>query len=198
MSRQISNNTIVKGIKTFEDIVKEREAEEAGSSPISFKELFGDLSDCTFSGHLDLSYLNLNSLEGCPRKVINGNFSIENNPNLKSLKSLPTEFKNVSQFYLNYSLFKKLYKLDTTTKENIAHGIDLVAPFIDSSSVDSAEVIMNMLIVNNFATTQTKVKLLTLIYNNFKVDQEKVRQQKRIYSKLNYDTEKFIRAISLL
>jgi len=197
--RVIDENIEIKESETtFKHIALSRRKSEDKKTPKTFKEIFGDLSDSVFNGDLDLSELNLSSLEGCPKKISTGNFSIEVNPNLESLRYFPTEFKDINQIYLDFSLFKKLDTLNNSVKDNIAHNALYITVSIDSATTEESEIITHMLIINNFATAHTNVRLIDLQYNILKVNQEKVRQQKRIYAKLNYSTEKFIRAISLL
>jgi len=200
--RIITKETTLANGKTFESAALDHYGgnEEAKS----FEEIFGNLSDCVFSGELELANLNLSSLKGCPYKIINedfskrNNFSIETNPFLNSLEGFPIQFKNVSKLYLSYDLFKKLRTLDQSTRESLSHGVNIISPIVIPSSVEESEIIMNMLIVDNFHNNSKNVKLLNPQYKVLKLNQEKVRQQKRIYAKLDYDTEKFIRAVSLL
>ena len=73
--------------------------------PMSFKEIYGDKSDCRFEGFLCLSGCNLNSLEGCPAEVI-GSFSCSEN----LLENLIGGPKKVSGVYYcnNNKLLKSL------------------------------------------------------------------------------------------
>ena len=197
--REINGNTAIKESgETFKILALARQKSKNRKTPKTFKEIFGDLSDFIFEGTLDLTNLNLSSLEGCPTKILNGNFSTETNPNLKSLKDFPNGFESVDMFYLDYDLFKKLHTLEESTKENLTHGIKLLNVLIDPVLTEESEIITHMLIINNFATARANIRLIDLQYNILKVNQEKVRQQKQIYAKLNCDTEKFIRAMSLL
>jgi len=81
--------------ETFEEIRKYRveksvQISHATADAKSFQEIFGDLSNCVFVGSLDLSNLNLNSLEGCPQ-CVSESLVLDQNPNLTSLKHGPKE-----------------------------------------------------------------------------------------------------------
>ena len=118
--------------KTFEEtatIRRQAILENQESEPASFKEVFGDLSDSFFEGDLDLSGLDLNSLEGCPFNI-EDSLHIDNNPNLKSLKYVSTVFELEGYFSVDIDLFlasleSHLYIYDVIEEINI---------YVDNSS----------------------------------------------------------------
>ena len=60
---------------------------------MKFKETkYGDLTGKEHDGDIDLSGVNLTSLEGAPEVMVNGDFNVSHNPSLTSLKGGPTKF----------------------------------------------------------------------------------------------------------
>jgi len=122
--RKIDPAKDLKNGKSLNDIIVERHnkilAATTGVSAedsLSFKEVFGDLSDCEIQGSLDLSLLNLNSLEGCP-KVVLGHFNCDNNRYLKNLKGCPVSVMN----YFSCEFNSELISLEGLEDLEIRHG----------------------------------------------------------------------------
>ena len=185
--REINSNTVLKNGKTFKDILKNRAVPAFSKShPLpksSFEEIFGDLSDCAFSGTLDMTGLNLKTLEG-----------------------FPVEFEDISQIYLSYDLFKDFHTLEGNVRKNISHGIKhfcLVVDFSLEEDIDPMEetdmiagVIMT--IVNNFNIKFENITFLDSDYCIERIDQKKFLRQEEIYKKVNFDQDKFKRVLALI
>jgi len=93
--------------KTFSSMATARRravSNSSESSPASFKEIFGDFADSFFKGDLDLSGLDLNSLEGCPFNI-EESLHIQDNPNLKSLSYVTTVFDPEACLNIDIDLF---------------------------------------------------------------------------------------------
>ena len=108
--RIITNRSKLENGLIFSDILNSRVKKREKAT--SVEQLFGDLSDCVFEGDLDLSTLNLNSLKGCPKEVRAGFFSIEDNPNLKTLDFFPEKLAAWDIIYIQDSLLEQLAKVD--------------------------------------------------------------------------------------
>ena len=139
MKQIFMNRTPLKSGKTFDRLRSERidflGSRRTKDSALSFKEIFGDLSDCRIMDYIDeqaifnISQLNLSSLEGCPsvvdiaiyidmnpnlinlsffpRKII-GLISVQDCKNLESLKGVENlDPANVCSFYLNNNRYQK-------------------------------------------------------------------------------------------
>ena len=119
MPREITEQSVIKGNQTFQEIMTKRVTDSA--EPKSFEQIFGDLSDCAFVGALNLGGINLNSLKGCPREI-RGHvvfLSIDFNPELKSLNYMPKKFQEGFYLLIDSSLTKFLNYLPSESFENI-------------------------------------------------------------------------------
>ena len=167
-------------LQHFEDALK-----NCSKTGGSFKNYFGDLSKMIFQGSLDLSSLNLTSLEGCPTEVV-GEFNIRNNPELKSLKHFP-KLNGNRPLHINTHHFKELRRLDNDLWSQISHIKYIGDP------------IPNIDIV----TTMLHFKLLG---GNFPIkrvghplqENEELEKLFNIYKKVGFQEIKFRRAVSLL
>ena len=110
----ITNATKFSCGSTFSNFLFSRRQSDR-ATPASFEQLFGDLSNSVFSGDLNLGDLNLNSLKGCPKKIEDGYFSIENNPELKTLDYFPEDLDTGNTIFVDSSLLELFLKLDIST-----------------------------------------------------------------------------------
>jgi len=164
-----------------------------GAAPCSFKDIFGDLTEYIYKGDLDLSQLNLSSLEGCPQKLKEGYFAIDNNPNLKSLENLPS---SSGKFYIGYD---NIYLFDKIEINKYKHFNIYICdiPFQNHNP---------MVTVKNIIFFFAKFRMLNGDFNKLKnftflsgqelnyVDLEKYYA---IYEKVNFNREKFNQVLEL-
>ena len=199
------DTTILKDGRSFQETLANRKLKLAedikNQKAFSFKDIFGDLSSYTYKGgFLDLSNLNLNSLEGCPRRVSESEFKISNNCNLTSLKYFP----EVTDFYiisLDYSATNSFNELDLDNYRN-AEGIICVI-------TEPQEVNLKTLKIQ-LVTSFSKLRGLHGNFNGLDiltydpelqaetVDKEAFESLYILYEKLNFDKEKLIRVVELL
>jgi len=108
-SKFITPDSIVQQwpLRTFQELIKSRS--NNAFKPLSFKEVFGDLSNCLFGGPLKLSGLNLTSLEGLPKIHECSELNIYNNKNLKSLDMF---FNNLQEDFFSGGLYLEETSID--------------------------------------------------------------------------------------
>ena len=194
--REITEFSKIKNHKTFADIIESRINLE--SSSVSFEDLFGDLSNCSFQGCLNLTNLNLNSLKGCPKEVSGGFLSIEYNPNLESLDFFPQKLCGGvlgMDFYIDFHAIGEVEKISAiiknlntiicfNNKENFSE-IDIALSFFDLRFVKGNY---------NFLSARNK----ELGDFEKKLDYDTLERIYDLYRKLDYDKEKLIRVLKLL
>ena len=211
--RTITATTEIANSKSFGKLAEARRTEvnRGHSKPLSFMDIFGDLSECVFKEYLSIARLNLNSLEGCPRRVESGYFSIGQNPALKNLSHFPEavedsifidycdnittlkELLNLKNF--NSDEYKTLYLNGNSNLVDIsALSIELIDSFreinISGSPVPAANVVKTTGLKRdkngdwNFLKTNCKNSELEKLY--------------LIFKKVGFDRKKFDRAIGLL
>jgi len=187
--KKINKNTILDCGESIDTIVNDRWNSQEPA--ISFKDLFGDLSDFIYEGCLELGNLNLNSLEGYP-KVSGGYFSIENNPELKELNFMPGFLANVVTLYIDYSQVDIIKNIDIDIYKNLIIRLcgvpisnrDMVLAFSDFRKFNKG--------FGNIQTFTSKG------VTPGPIDYANLEKLYKVYEKVNYDREKFDRAIALL
>jgi len=118
----ITVDSIVNGDQIYQSVYgKRRQSVDNDSSakPQSFKDIFGDLSEHTFLGPFELEGLDLNSLEGCPREIQGGYFSIEGNPNLKTFDFFPECLAPLSPLFIDLENIETFKSVDINSYKHI-------------------------------------------------------------------------------
>jgi len=171
-------------------------------TPASFMDIFGDLTDNLFTGDLDLNGLNLTSLEGCPKKVINGHIFVSNNPKLKNLDHFP-EFISVGKFIMiDYNLIESSTTLNKSIYMSCLNFFFKLSNF-DNNNVHSdfiaAKTILNLgeLIKDNYLT-RGKIKFLSQNLNVSNIDVTALNHAYNLFEKVGFSTQKFENLIKLL
>ena len=189
----VDKNTILFNGETFEKniILRRTEYNSNCSEPKSFKEIFGDLSDSTYNGTLDLSRLNLNSLEGCPKRILGGDFMININSYLYDLNFFPEKLARNCKLYLGFHMAPFLKEVSINSYKN---SIILFTGLLNSKKKDK-------LIVENladFRKANGSFEKLRFSRSNQPPDYERLEKLYHIHKKVGFDQEKFERALELL
>ena len=117
--REIHDQTILENGKTFVKTLSDRvNSAENNPDPLSFEEIFGNLSDCIFKGGLNLDHLRLNSLKGCPSKI-EGWFSLWNLPFLKTLDFFPEEISSGHNLFVDFHHIPAMRHVDFKKYEGV-------------------------------------------------------------------------------
>jgi len=188
--REIRNETVIRESKTFKDIENARrnivseEDSKQDEEPCSFEDIFGDLSNTCFIGHLNLSGLNLNSLKGCPQKISQGSFQCHSNWNLDSLNHFPKELtpnQNVLFCFTSVNSVKninpEIFK-DTSELNMLSTYLTIFETVYISSSMRKT--------LGNFSKIETD-------YNS-----EDLERFYQIFEKVNFNLENFTKCAVLL
>jgi len=199
--------TMVKNGKPFYSVKGERKAEVNGGSsePLSFIDIFGDLSGYKFSGNLELNGLNLNSLKGIPSELDqDSTLYLQNNPNLQSFDSgISSLFEGI--VCLDYILIKSLTKSNAKEVEKL-NDLMVFNTKIDTLS-KKREVLATLLIASqtfDCPINEFFFNRITLVNGNsgrsdwIEVDADMINTLKAIYRKVGSDKGKFFKAVSLL
>jgi len=183
----MNHNSVINGYD-FSDTLNDRYRNS--KKPLSFKEVFGDLSDYIFEGYLDLGSLNLTSLEGCPSVIKGEYFAIDRNPNLATLNFFPSKLE-IDMLYLDHHSVEDL----KTVNPHIFEGMKF---FLSGSQLFNLKYIVLQL---------EEVRKLNVDFNFIqngsfsKEDSDINIELERIYSiyeKVGFDQEKLDRAMELI
>jgi len=208
--REINSTTILDNGETFES-ARQHRLFNSNHKPASFKEVFGDLSDCILTEDLTLTDLNLDSLEGCPAEV-RGYINLDGSPALKNLKGIS---KSTTMFLSceNLKSLESLEGLEGFCFENsdlfdrtlYLSNCPLLADISALSSVslkDCSSVIIQATNVHikdmilNFSEKRNRVGNFNFLKSDYsEKDLEKIYS---IYQKVDFNKEKFERAMFLL
>jgi len=185
--RKINKYGIFKNGISFTNIISSRALSNGVS--ISFEELFGDLSDCIFMGDLNLGDLNLNSLKGCPKKIEDGFFSIENNPELKTLDYFPIELDAGNTIFVDCSLIELFLKLDISTYKDLylylaGNKLSNKEIAVQLSKMRKARGSFNFIHKGSFKSSSKALPEIEKFY--------------KLYEKVSFNKEKFDRLLELL
>ena len=182
--------TIVKNGKPFYSIKDERQAKVNGgnSEPLSFVDIFGDLSGYKFSGNLDMTGLNLSSLKGAPLKMASCEVFIHGNPNLKKCSD-NNLFLLEGSSHLDYAFVQGFVDLGEQKTDKVK------SIMVYNSNIDTAErqreVLATLFIVSQIFDCSIKM-------NDLPVDAGVVNDIKDLYEKVDYDKDKLLKVVSLL
>jgi len=208
--RKINFLTTTESIKSFKQVEETRrslfKAQESDLSPISFKEVFGDFSDCVFYGELDLSGLNLNSLEGCPCEVRHGDFHIDSNPSLESLEFFPKKLPSGEALIIDLKHLALLATIDPVSYKDINYlTVNANGQLVGSTDKKHIEIVVAM---ENFVKVRGIEAFKTFVLANFlktkqnkglqPINPKKLEKFYLIYEKVGFDQEKLKRAIELI
>jgi len=184
---KITAATILDNNKTFEVTATHRR--NKNKAPATFKEVFGDLSNCVFYGGFNLHDLNLSSLKGCPAKIHSGDFLLLKNPNLKNLDHFPQLGKLVEAFTIDSTQLHLLEDLDINLYSNVKNiGY---ANYFDDNEPSELEIV-------KYFSNIRKVKGFFPIFETTPIDLDKAEKLFKIYEKLDFDSAKLDRVEDLL
>ena len=196
--RDISKDTTLFNGETFARTVLFRKNDK-GRLPKSFKDIFGDLSDYIFYGSLSLSRLNLNSLEGCPKEIVEGFFGISHNPDLHDLNHFPRRVAKNFDLYLDYYLAQHLSRIDISSYKDAKISF---SGFIKSQKNAGTEPVQEVYknIVENFIDfREVNGDFERIQFPGFDhlFNYEEFEKLYNIFKKVGFDREKFDRALEL-
>jgi len=201
----ITPNSALKSGKTFKEIREERVLEN--KVPKSFAEIFGDLTDFSFAGFLDLDNLNLNSLFGVPMELVwnndietNPTISLDGNPNLNSMKHFPKCMEAGIQIYLPKSLAKRINEVDINSYSSVQ------TIFLNTGEDDFnlSEIVISFKNLREATGTFSALISYKPLDNgkasvNGEIDKDsELEKLYNLYKKLNFDSMKFRRAVDLI
>ena len=199
-AKTIDDSSCLDNGKLFCDLIEARRTEvnRGHSKPVSFKNVFGDLSEFTFAETLDLEGLNLCSLEGCPTEIISGDLVVCKNPSLKSLKHIPHVKDSDPMGFVRPTLYLNLSQINLLNTINIDSysylHINLTEKEVSSKSIVKA--------FKDFRKTNGDFKKIKGIAEGdlvtYALDYVELEKIYSIYKKLDFDSDKLDRALELL
>ena len=187
------------------------------TEPATFKELFGDHSDTEFSTALDLTMLNLSSLDGC-FAVVNGYMEANQNPALKTLEGCP---EYVFYFFQctdcdSLKSLKGIPKIIQKSSKKLDSILSLQQnPNLSDISALTPDLISNMALISfhqlNDTGKSNKVSIADYIelfrekreilggfkFQSSQFSNEQLEKAYQLYKKVNFDKEKLNKALEL-
>ena len=183
----IGKDTILSNGKTFEETLLSRRKNV--TTPQSFSEVFEDFSDYIFEGVLNLSNLNLCSLEGCPQTFTGSQLAIFGNPNLKNLNFFPKYTPSLNNIYIDNDTLSIIESLNVEIYKNRS----LITMSVGKGAAVSEESIcLNLFGFRRLNGDFKKVKRPTLT-----LDYVKLEKLYAVYKKVGFDRERFNRVLEL-
>jgi len=201
MNRVVNHETVVKDDLTFGSILDARgelfQKYKQQIAPASFKDIFGDLSDCVFESDLPLSGLNLSSLEGCPTEIKYGSFDISNNQKLRNLNYFPKKLDKLYVLSLGQEQINAISAVPPEQYLNIS-TINLVVDNVLYEETVMAFSIFKRLNGAFPVLRRIRSSAGPIFVENSPIDQERLEKLYLIYKKTDFNPVKFKRALSLI
>jgi len=197
--KDIDKNTTLFNGSSFEKTTALRSGKSESLKPESFKAIFGDLSSFTYHGNLDLSRLNLNSLEGCPQRIVGGTFTIKKNPNLHNLNHFPEKLATSFKLYIGYNLVHCLKKVDINSYKNSIIAISGLLSVKEFVVLTPIQEVYKNIIENLVSFREINGSFEKIQFPGFDhlFDYSEFEKRYNIYKKVDYNQEKFDRALEL-
>jgi len=193
--RKIDLKSLLKDNKTFLETRSDRQSQMWGGGsvePASFEEIFGDLSNCSFTGNLDLSSLELNSLKGVPKIIKSGHFSISGNPDLENLDFFPIQLAFSKSLYIDYEMLPLFNSVDINTYKDC-----MIIISVQEFGLSDLE--KNRDICVAFSDyRKVNGSFENVLIEHPAIDYQGLESLYSVYKKLDFNLEKFDRAIELL
>jgi len=153
----------------------------------SFEEVFGDLSNYSFNGSLNLDFLNIDSLKGCPKFVHGSYFAISSNEKYRDFEGFPEltsenchiyiAENHVSRFSVDYQLYERVkLVLIKDTIGNMFSDIDLVVSFSGLRKKEGSFEKIRVDSDKNSGLDYHSLEKIFAIYRNLNFDEEKLRK----------------------
>ena len=207
------NATLLKANKTFTAIRSQRSTAlkfQKDTPATSFKDLFGDLSNYSVDGDINLKNLKLSSLEGFPKLVV-GHIELDGNIDIQSLENLTIN----ASFSLSANSCNQLESLSSIHNSDINRVYKpYYLSFNDCSSLKDISMLEHGVLDNckELSLINTSVSLLDIIKatrekrisdNNFSFlksnySEKDLERAYSIYEKLDFCFGKFQRAMTLV
>ena len=194
--RKITNKTQLKNGKTFPELLAVYMDKPASTAKESFKDIFGDLSDATYIGDLDLREFGVTSLEGCTKEV-SGNFLIFDYGALKSLKGFP-KIAHGSHIQLNNQASFLFKDIDSELYKNAS------TLYCDCYDLTPVDIVLNFSnwrkVKGSFKDLQRFRYRITPVdaEESSDFDYEELERLWRLYKNLNFNSTKLKRATTLI
>jgi len=176
------------------------------TNPKSFEDIFGNLSNLYFSGDLDLSSLNLNSLKGCPAEIRRGHFTLYGNPNLKSLDYFPARLALDKQLVLQAENISSMKSVDI----NSYKFVDRILIYLYYADTDFRSLEIDIAIGFSLFRQQrglfNEIQLGGSLFDptaaekdlNKELDYDRVEYFHNLYKRVDFNEDKFRRTLELI
>jgi len=185
--RVIDNNSILRNGKTFKEL---RDFARKSNVALPFETIFGDLSECAFSGNLSLRGMSLTSLKGMPFEIRDGLFDCSSLAKLESLEYFPKKLAANKIVYISLTSYIPCFKfLEPETFENCEIVI------IEESLLTPIEAVV---IFSNFRKRQGGFSNLRNRFDYPAYQSSNLEKLYNLYEKLHFDQEKFFKLEKLL
>ena len=203
--KTITSTTLLESGKLFESVRVARQhacLSKNPPPPTSFREIFGDLSDCHFEKYLNLDNLNLNSLEGSPKSYDGSFLAILNNPELKNLKDLPIpkdshDRKIYVDFDMNYSDSHNDLEYLLSEHHNFCIVFSDTGDKLGHLNIEFL-LILNFFWIRHFNGSFAAYAPQDSDFKDIAFNAEAAENYYQIFKKVNFDRNKFVKVFSLL